>query len=112
MFVVLTPSTAPELVPVVRLVVTSDDVTPNLTLTCTVSGEGGFNWMWSGPQTPVRVWSSDFTRTSTAEFTGVRGLSNADTRYRCSATYNPTISGRSFPMSTSRDFDITFQCKH
>ena len=107
---VVAPSVAPELVPSSPLILSPDDVSPNLTLSCTVRGEGRFSWTWSGPQSPVRVWSSYFTRTSTAEFTGVRGLSEGDTRYRCNAYYDPAITS-SADMSVAMNFDITFHCK-
>ncbi len=58
----------------------------------------------------MRVWSLYFTRTSTAEFTGVRRLSEGDTRYRCNASYNPAINSNA-DMYVAMNFDITFLCK-
>ena len=89
-----------------------DEVNPNLTLSCTVSGEGKFSWAWIGPQSPVMVWTSDFTRTSTAMFTGIRRLDSGEDGYRCTATYDPMVTVPSFDMSASHDFSVDLQCKH
>ena len=111
MTVVLRPSSAPQLVPATPVVRTPDEVNPNLTLSCTVSGEGKFSWAWTGPQSPVVVWTSDFTRTSTAMFTGIRRLDSGENGYRCTATYDPMVTGASFDMAASHEFSVDLQCK-
>ena len=93
------------------MVRTPDEVSTNLTLSCTVSGRGKFSWAWTAAQSPVMVWISDFTRTSTAMFTGIRRLDSGENGYRCTATYDPMVTGPSFDMSVSQQFSVDLQCK-
>ena len=108
---ITTVGSAPQLVPANPVVRTPVEVNPNLTLSCTVSGRGKFSWAWTGPQVPVMVWTSDFTRTSTAMFTGIRRLDNGENGYRCTATYDPVVTCASFDMSASHEFNVDLQCK-
>ena len=82
----------------------------DLTLSCTVSGEGKFSWTWSSPQSPAMVMTSDFTRTSTSVFTNI-SIHDGDPEYKCSTTYDPVIIGASFAMTASQEFTVDFQCK-
>ena len=68
-----------------------DDVSPNLTLSCSVSGEGMFSWQWTNPDDdpPSEVMLNDITRTSTAIFTLISSMSEG--MYRCEATYDPPL---------------------
>ena len=110
---VLLPTSPPGLVPAANVTRSSEEVSSNLTLSCTVRGDGKFSWLWTGPQSPVMEWTSDFTRTSTALFTRVRGLNEGDTKYTCQATYDPVIpmTGGGFLMPVSHNFAIELQCE-
>ena len=110
---VLNPAIPPELVPAADVIRSSEEVSSNLTLSCTVRGDGKFSWSWTGPQSPVMEWTSDFTRTSTALFTHIRRLNEGDTKYTCQATYDPMIpvTGGGFLMPASQNFTIELQCK-
>ena len=66
----MVPTDSPSLLPPVW---TSGD---NLTLSCTVAGEGRFSWQWTDPDgnPPSAVILSNVTRTSIATFTNyIRG---------------------------------------
>ena len=110
---VLNPAIPPELVPAANVIRSSEEVSSNLTLSCTVRGDGKFSWSWTGPQSPVMEWTSDFTRTSTALFTRTRRLNDGDTKHTCQATYDPMIpvTGGGFLMPASQNFTIELQCK-
>ena len=88
----LLPNTAPA-----RLL--AANLSPNLTLSCTVAGEGRFSWQWTDPDgnPPSAVILSNVTRTSIAYFTNIRGTpSGSDNEmltYACHATYSTTVSG-------------------
>ena len=110
---VLNSTSPPELVPAVNVIRSSEEVSSNLTLSCSVRGDGKFSWSWTGPLSPVMEWTSDFTRTSTALFTRVRGLNEGDTKYACQATYDPRIpvTGGGFLMPASHNIAIELQCE-
>ena len=110
---VLISTSPPELVPAASVIHSSEKVSSNLTLSCTVRGDGKFSWSWTGPQSPVTEWTSDFTRTSTALFTRIRRLNEGDTKYTCHATYDPMIpmTGGGFLMLASHNFTIELQCE-
>ena len=86
----------PSLLPVPFPVRTSAD---NLTLSCTVAGEGRFSWQWTDPDgnPPSAVIFSDVTRTSIASFTNIRGTAGGtlerNLTFTCTATHNPLVSG-------------------
>ena len=107
---VLHPLATPQLVNVTKVVRNASDVSANLTLSCTVSGEGRFSWMWTGPSPLSQVVLSDYTRTSTALFTDIRRVEM--TKYHCQATYDPLIVGEMFAMSASQDFNVALECKY
>ena len=106
-------TSSPELVPAASVTRSSEELSSNLTLSCTVRGDGKFSWLWTGPQSPIMQWTSDFTRTSTALFTHIRGTSEGETKYTCQATYEPMIpvTGGGFQMHASQNFTIELQCK-
>ena len=86
----------PSLLPVPSPVWMSVD---NLTLSCTVAGEGRFSWQWTdlGGSPPIAVILSNVTRTSIATFTYIRGTGGGilerNLTFTCTATYNPLVSG-------------------
>ena len=112
---VLAPEVAPSIVPPSLIIRDANDVSPDLNLTCTVSGEGRFRWEWTGPGgiTPSNVQLYDLTRTSTASFTGIRGGGDG---FQCRATYSPVIPTRTnvpaFAMSDSQDVAVWLECKY
>ena len=61
-------------------------------------------------QSPAMVMTSDFTRTSTSVFTNI-SIHDGDPEYKCTATYDPVITGASFAMTASQEFTVDFQCK-
>ena len=92
----MVPTDPPSLLPVPSPVRTSAD---NLTLFCTVAGEGRFSWQWTDPDgnPPSAVILSKVTRTSIATFTNIRGTGGGtlerNLTFTCTATYNPLVSG-------------------
>ena len=80
----------PSLMPVPRVVLPADSVSPNLTLSCTVTGGGRFSWQWTGPGQQSEMILSDVTRTSTVTFTQVN-LGDGPVNYNCQASYDPAI---------------------
>ena len=90
------PSLLPVPSPVPFPVRTSAD---NLTLSCTVAGEGRFSWQWTDTDgnPPSAVILSNVTRTSIATFTNIRGTGGGtlerNLTFTCTATYNPLVSG-------------------
>ncbi len=113
--IVLAPKVAPSIVPPSLTTRDANDVSPDLNLTCTVSGEGRFSWEWTGPGgiTPSNVQLYDLTRTSTASFTGIRGGGDG---FQCRATYSPVIPSRpnvpAFAMSASQNVSVQLECKY
>ena len=88
----LLPNTAP-----VRLL--AANLSPNLTLSCTVAGEGRFSWQWTDPDDnrPSAVTLSNVTRTSIATFTNIRGTGGGtlerNLTFTCQATYSSMVNG-------------------
>ena len=83
-------SLLPPHIPMLRF----DQISPNLSVSCTVRENGSFSWMWIHNNTgdpPIAVTYSNATRTSTALFTGISPLS----QFICEAAYNPQ-PGQSF----------------
>ena len=104
------PTTAPSLSPSPAVVLDADNVTSNLTLSCTVAGEGRFRWQWTdagGNSLNPEVTFSDTTRTNTALFTRIK----SGNTFRCVATYDPAIPGASFGMSASQEISVRFPRK-
>ena len=91
----LPPSLLPNTAPV-RLL--AANLSPNLTLSCTVVGEGRFSWQWTDPDgnPPSDVILSNVTRTSIATFTNIRGTDggseNETLTYICQATYSSMVN--------------------
>ena len=85
-----------------------EDVSPNLTLSCSVSGEGMFSWQWTNPDgdPPSEVMLYDTTRTSTAVFTRISSTSEG--MYQCEATPLPAQG----QQSGFQDINVQqLQCK-
>ena len=86
------PNTAPA-----RLL--AANLSPNLTLSCTVAEEGRFSWQWTDPggNPPSAVVLSNVTRTSIATFTNIKGTDsgseNETLTYICQATYSSMVNG-------------------
>ena len=93
----MVPTVPPTLLPVPSPVRESAD---NFNLSCTVEGEGRFNWQWTYPDgnPPSAVILSNLTRTSIATFTNIDTMirdnaSETNLTFTCRATYNPLVSG-------------------
>ena len=100
----MVPTDSPSLLPVPSPVRTSAD---NLTLSCTVAGEGRFSWQWTDPDgnPPSAVILSNVTRTSIATFTNIR-LSVIKARFSCTLVNftcrfedSPSVPERSYEQS-------------
>ena len=87
------PTEALSLLPAPSLMLSADQVSPNISLSCTVRESGRFRWTWTDSlgNFPITMTLSDATRTSTALFTGI----SSQSRFRCEAAYNPQ-PGQSF----------------
>ena len=116
---VTAPSTPPSLLfDTAFMTLSADNLSPNLTLSCTVMGEGRFSWQWTGPDgnPPSAVILSDVTRTSTAVFTNIRNTlmdtlaeetGERSVSFRCEATYRPVVPG--IENSAAQDITISLQ---
>ena len=108
---VTAPSMPPSLLPnTAPTTLSADNVSPNLTLSCTVMGEGRFSWQWTGPDgnPPSVMILSDVTRTSTAVFTDIRDTTEkGSVSFSCEATYNPIIPG--IENSAAQNISVSLQ---
>ena len=86
----MAPTEAISLLPTPSLMLSADQVSPNLSISCTVRESGRFSWIWTDSlgNSPIAVTLSDATRTSTALFTGI----SSQSWFRCEAAYNPQPS--------------------
>ena len=113
-FVVFLPTVPPSFLPLSPIMRGADDVSSNLTLTCTVSGNGTFRWEWEDQSgsPPTMTETLDTSRTSTAVFTRIAGPGSfmGEVTYRCIAYYDPPVPGN-VQQSGSQDITVQLQCK-
>ena len=92
------PSILPNTAPAKLL---AANLSPNLTLSCTVAGEGRFSWQWTDPDgnPPSAVTLSNVTRTSIAFFININDTFSGSKNdsgvltYTCQATYSSMVNG-------------------
>ena len=110
-FIAMVPSKSPSFLPVpsTAVLIYDDDLSFNITLSCTVRESGRFNWTWTDPSghPPSAVIYSNVTRTSTALFTGISAANDSLT-FSCRATYN---TSEVFMFSKTVSKNITVKSK-
>lgn len=101
-----------SLIPSPLIVRDVDNVSPNLTLSCSMDGEASFTWWWTdrNGNSPDQVVLSNATRTSTALFTRISSDEDGLLIFQCQSTYNP-LPGQMFTAVASQDVNVELQCK-